>query len=290
MKLSLFFVTFLIIGAYGFRLGKKQDNQRIGSFGEDGLGNFFREIQIKFLAATETLLDHSVNVYEELEDALKTNREKKERVSSDFKKALRYLKTEARRRKEDIEDEIEIEREKALEAEQAKKSVDDEEPEIQTEKPKKKPIKKILNNLKSRKLNRDARSIDKLDAVSTPKPNETIQKLVNKSVDGMKEILTKKVSAVGGDSKSRVSKQDDNIKKTKVDSPTKVKGLEPKNTKPHCSNTTIDKMKATLGDEIGEKKSKYDELTTMEPVGAGLGDGFGRHDVDGEMPIENQAN
>lgn len=27
MKLSLFFVTFLIIGAYGFRLGKKQDNQ-----------------------------------------------------------------------------------------------------------------------------------------------------------------------------------------------------------------------------------------------------------------------
>lgn len=89
------------------------------------INNLFRDIQIKLLGTSETFLGHTSDLFDNIQDALMPPDENGQSKPSELKKALRFLKTEARRRREDLEDEIEIEKEKA-EEEAAKRRKEEE--------------------------------------------------------------------------------------------------------------------------------------------------------------------
>lgn len=155
-----------------------------------GLRNLFREAQIRVLGVTEQLLDQTGELYDNFQDVVKDLRNSSDTKSSELRKALRYLKTEARRRKEDIEDEIEIEKERAAAAEDPSEKEDAEENIKNLTDGKKKLDKIIKKKIPKKRSSGEDTTVTAASLIKSKKSKQKTEKSPKKSEDKEEEALT----------------------------------------------------------------------------------------------------
>ncbi|XP_075588538.1 uncharacterized protein LOC124496034 isoform X2 [Dermatophagoides farinae] len=211
-----------------------------GSFVEDvGLKSVFRDMQMRMLGASEALLEQSTNIYDNFQDTLAKTRNGHDERASEFRKALRYLQTEARRRREDLEDEIEVEKEKAAEA----KTADE---------------KKESTN----KLNKLNAALKQMDEVAKTRIS-SLRDRIQKRRSNRKSILKSLKKPAENEKEEEVA--DDETSRTKRDANGKKKK---KNSNTQTSPTTAKPV---------SKKKKKQPKNIDAPNVESAGDGFGDH-------------
>lgn len=219
-----------------------------GSLVEDvGLKGLFRDVQMRMLGASEALLEQSTNIYDNFQDTLAKTRNGHDERASEFRKALRYLQTEARRRREDLEDEIEVEKEKAAEAQ-----TDDEKKE---------------SNKKLNKLNAALKQMDEVAKTRISSLRDRIQKRRSNRKSSPKSLEKSEQS----DKEEKVEIEGDEASRTKRDSSNKDRKSKKSNSQQ--SSTTTAKP---ANNKNKNKKNKV--KSGLEIPGAqSAGDGFGDH-------------
>lgn len=164
------------------------------------INNLFRDLQIKLLGTSEAFLGHTSDLFDNIQDALMPPDENGQTRPSELKKALRFLKTEARRRREDLEDEIEIEREKA--EEEAAKRREEEAAKRQEEVTKKRKKKRSSNKRNLLKKRRQSPIIEpgknKTAVLASGKNRKNSTKITTKlPIDKTVELTTAQPVIVG---------------------------------------------------------------------------------------------
>nr|XP_027205241.1 myb-like protein V isoform X1 [Dermatophagoides pteronyssinus] len=224
-----------------------------GAFVEDvGLKSVFRDVQMRMLGASEALLEQSTNIYDNFQDTLAKTRSGHDERASEFRKALRYLQTEARRRREDLEDEIEVEKEKAAEAET--------------------PEEKKESGRKLKKLNAALKQMDEVAKTRISSIRDRIQRRHS----NRKSILKNLRKPSTEDAEKEVEKESVKSEKEEVDDETSRPKRDAKDKKKKKkSSSSSSSTTARPSSQSSKRKNKTKEINADGVQSAG--DGFGDH-------------
>lgn len=249
------------------------------------LPGMFRERQVRLLSFTESMLGEAEHLIDNFSETMQEYRNSTGETRTNIKRGLKFFKQKARRYREDLEDEIEAEKEKLEELQKeddtdSQKAIEETSSRIEKLKEIRKKLKSVIRGKPLKKEETEAK-LDK-PAVTDDKEKERVKRspLDRNEREREGERRRGHKNRQQGHKNDQKRRRNENRKPSRLEEEEEEEDRQLKQEKVKPKNVSKDKLR-----EDNQPKQEDDGIAKpkfgleLNKTKMGLGDGFGRHDT-----------